>query len=218
MRFKSIHSNNQGDTKQIEADEARFAAFRRANDKRNNERALAEYYEVHENAIYLFSFNLLQSVPDAEDVTAKSFHALWENKYDLESPKHVLAYLFLVARNAATDILRKRTRTQITHQKIRTLQDGEAAEGNDLDRIEAEVIAQIFAEVQKLPERMRDIFILTYLRKMPASEVSEVMGIAPVTVYTICQRAMKRLKLVMLDKTREAVILLAIISLSIPYL
>jgi RNA polymerase sigma factor (sigma-70 family) len=156
----------------------------------------------------------LQDKSDAEDVTAKTFFALWENRYSLESPKHVVGYLFMVARNAATDILRKRARSMAAQKKLVSIQK-EASEDSDLEMIEAEVLSRLFAEVQKMPERMRDIFILTYLKKLPAAKVSELMGVQSVTVYTVCQRAMQRLKLAMLEHGPESVTASIILSLSI---
>jgi RNA polymerase sigma factor (sigma-70 family) len=68
-------------------------------------------------------------------------------------------------------------------------QDGEAAESS-ADKIERQqTLALIDAEVQKLPARQREAFLMRYWQDMDVAETAEAMGCSEGSVKTHCSRA-----------------------------
>jgi RNA polymerase sigma-70 factor (ECF subfamily) len=64
----------------------------------------------------------------------------------------------------------------------------------------SDLIQKIYAEIQNLPEKSREIFILTYFEGLTARVIAERLNIAVSTVTTQRQRALKYLRDVLSDE------------------
>jgi len=180
-------------------------------------KALVKLQDIFSNAIYLYAYNILGSQEEAEDVTAQSFITLWRDKENMESPRHVKDWLYLVTRNACIDILRQRKRSRNMQRVVSAhyvsdyFTDTGAA---DLRILKAEIIAEVVKEVEKLPtERMRRIFVLRFIQQKKPAQVAEMMKIATKIVYDDSQKARQFIKIALLRKGLDTVFFVIIASL-----
>src|SRR5947209_10017782 len=106
----------------------------------------------------------------------------------------VKSYLFTIARNAYTDLLRRAARhTQLD----KNMPDTRISTQTQMEQ-SAEVRA-VLAALQQLPEMDRTALLMRALDEMPYEEIAETLGIAVVTAKMKVYRA--RLKLM---QTRQA--------------
>src|SRR5262249_20904507 len=106
----------------------------------------------------------------------------------------VKSYLFTIARNAYTDLLRRAARhTQVD----KNMPDTRVSAQTQLEQT-AEVRA-VLAALQQLPEIDRSVLLMRALDGMPYEEIAETLGIPLVTAKVKAHRA--RLKLM---QTRQA--------------
>ena len=69
-------------------------------------------------------------------------------------------------------------------------QEGSAAAESSADQVERmQTLAVIDAEVQKLPARQREAFLMRYWQDMDVAETAEAMGCSEGSVKTHCSRA-----------------------------
>lgn len=69
-------------------------------------------------------------------------------------------------------------------------EDGTDAAESSADKVErAQVLAAIEAEVQKLPNRQREAFLMRYWQDMDVAETAAAMGCSEGSVKTHCSRA-----------------------------
>lgn len=69
-------------------------------------------------------------------------------------------------------------------------EDGTAAAESSADHIErAQTLRQIEEEIQKLPARQREAFLMRYWQDMDVAETAEAMGCSEGSVKTHCSRA-----------------------------
>ncbi|MFZ3289920.1 MAG: RNA polymerase sigma factor [Telluria sp.] len=69
-------------------------------------------------------------------------------------------------------------------------EEGSAAAESSADQVERmQLLMLIDAEVQKLPSRQREAFLMRYLQDMDVAETAEAMGCSEGSVKTHCSRA-----------------------------
>jgi len=126
---------------------------------------------------------MLGSAFDAEDVVHDAFTKVERRLDELERPG---AYLRTCVVNGCRSLMR--------HQKV-------ADRYRLAGRAEAEVTHQLPTHLVELKdaldvlgERQRTVIILRYFVDLPDAEISEIMGVSPITIRTITHRALKILR------------------------
>lgn len=71
--------------------------------------------------------------------------------------------------------------------------DDQLAEGADDGASRTQVLAQIEEEIQRLPGRQREAFLLRYWEEMDVAETAAIMGCSEGSVKTHCSRAVQAL-------------------------
>src|SRR5215510_662200 len=150
-------------------------------------------YERYASDVRRFALYLCGDVVMADEITADTFVRAWMAAGRIRHPT-VKSYLFTIARNAYTDLLRRAARhTQLDENMADT-------------RVSAQTQVELSAEVrtvvaalQQLPEIDRTALLMRALDEMPYEEIAETLGIPVGTAKVKVQRA--RLKLM---QTRQA--------------
>jgi RNA polymerase sigma-70 factor, ECF subfamily len=142
-----------------------------------------------------YAYRIVEDVDSARDIAQEACVRLWEGRGQA-SPRSVRPYLFRIVRNLALDQLKtRRTRRRLLgqHDPGRLRRPARPDEVLESDRIAATVQRAI----QALPDRRREVFVLTYLRGLSYAEVGEVLGISPKTVQNQMTSALAQLRTVL---------------------
>jgi RNA polymerase sigma-70 factor, ECF subfamily len=144
--------------------------------------------DVRRFALYLCGDALM-----ADEITSDTFVRAWMAAGRIRQPT-VKGYLFTIARNAYTDLLRRAARhTQLDEN----MPDTRISAQTQIEQ-SAEVRA-VLAALQQLPELDRTVLLMRTLDEMPYEEIAETLGIPAVSAKVKVHRA--RLKLM---QTRQA--------------
>src|SRR5215470_2762212 len=150
-------------------------------------------YERYASDVRCFALYLCGDVGMADEITSDTFVRAWMADGRICQPT-VKSYLFTIARNAYTDLLRRAARHTQLDENMRDT------------RISAQTQVELSAEVhavlralQQLPEMDRTVLLMRALDEMPYDEIAETLGIPVVTAKVKVHRA--RLKLM---QTRQA--------------
>jgi RNA polymerase sigma-70 factor (ECF subfamily) len=130
---------------------------------------------------------LLARVPrtDVEDLVQDVFLQAMERLRGLRDPLAFGGWLTAIARNRATDYLRRAPRvTELP-------EDLPAAGTNAADRTEA---LAILAIVRELPEAYRETLVLRLVEGMTGPEIAARTGLTPASVRVNLHRGMKQLR------------------------
>lgn len=150
-------------------------------------------YERYAGDVRRFALYLCGDVAMADEITSDTFVRAWMAAGRIRQPT-VKSYLFTIARNAYTDLLRRAARhTQLDEN----MQDARISAQTQME-LSAEVRAAL-AALQQLPEMDRTVLLMRALDEMPYEEIAETLGITVVTAKVKVHRA--RLKLM---QTRQA--------------
>ena len=150
-------------------------------------------YERYAGDVRRFALYLCGDVVMADEITSDTFVRAWMAAGRIRQPT-VKSYLFTIARNAYTDLLRRAAR----HRQLdETMPDTRISAQTQMEQT-AEVRA-VLAALQQLPEMDRTVLLMRALDEMPYEEIAETLGITVVTAKIKVHRA--RLKLM---QTRQA--------------
>ena len=150
-------------------------------------------YERYAGDVRRFALYLCGDVVIADEITSDTFVRAWMAAGRIRQPT-VKSYLFTIARNAYTDLLRRAARhTQLDEN----MPDTRISAQTQMEQ-SAEVRA-VLAALQQLPEMDRTVLLLRTLDEMPYEEIAETLGIPVVSARVKVHRA--RLKLM---QTRQA--------------
>lgn len=153
-----------------------------------DENVFHQLYNSYYKALVNYAMQMLGTQDSAEDVVQNAFMQLWQQGRQSRGDNHIRAFLYNITRNAAIDRLR--------HDKI--VQDYQEsyeinANGEEDSIFTEEVFRQLFEEIDRLPSRQREIFLLL-MKGQKNREIAENLNIAEETVKKLRFRGMKTLR------------------------
>jgi RNA polymerase sigma-70 factor (family 1) len=159
------------------------------------ETAFAAVYEQFYDRVYGFAKRWIAEQSDVEDITADTFLKLWNRRETFESIDNIGAFLYITVRNGCFNFLR--------HTKIKSdRQDDirrQIEESNEVDfanmEIRAEFLKLVYAEVDKMPSKMKAIFLLSYRDGLKPAEIAEKLELSVQTVKNQKANAVKLLRI-----------------------
>lgn len=150
----------------------------------------------HKDSIYCYSLYLLRNRMDAEDVTQEALIRIWKHfgRFNLLSAR---SWIMRTTHNLCIDLIRKREATQNREHPLDVEYSGQFADSpqdRPARRAELGQLGEKIQEaIQKLPEKMRSVFVLYELQGLKMDEISKALDIPVNTVKVTVRRA--RLKL-----------------------
>lgn len=153
-----------------------------------DENVFHQLYNNYYKALVNYAMQMLGTQDSAEDVVQNAFMQLWQQGRQSRGDNHIRAFLYNITRNAAIDRLR--------HDKI--VQDYQEsyeinANGEEESIFTEEIFRQLFEEIDRLPSRQREIFLLL-MKGQKNREIAENLNIAEETVKKLRFRGMKTLR------------------------
>lgn len=144
---------------------------------------------------------------DAEDVVEEIFIKLWQRREDFTHIAEVKGFLYTSVRNSCINALRSRQREQVRNETFMQLH-GAQPQDTDKEIIVSELLALIRKAVDELPPKMREIFFLSYYKKMSTPEIAEHLNLSHQTVRNQKSRALSILKKQFLEKSPASFLVL----------
>ncbi len=178
----------------------------------SNELTLHEVFSRYYQALCFYACRLLSNNDvAAKDIVQEVFVSVWNKKLVFGNIYSLKAYLYSSVYHSCLDAIKTMNIHQRHHRNIR---DEHARQPLDEfqflnDRIEAEVLAEIFRAIEQLPAQCRKVFNLSYLEGLSVEQVAAEMDISVNTVKTQRTRAKKLLK----DRLNKLYVILALLFL-----
>lgn len=149
------------------------------------ERLFSDYYGI----LVYYAQKYTKREDIAEDIVQDVFASLWEENRIFPSQANFRSFLYISIRNAAFDYLR--------HQNVESRYIEEALTANrflsDDSFQKEEVFRLLFKQIDLLPERCREIFLL-HLEGYDNDAIAKKLSLSIETVKTQKKRAMKTLR------------------------
>ncbi|MBR5274433.1 MAG: RNA polymerase sigma factor [Bacteroidales bacterium] len=140
---------------------------------------------------YRVAYYLLESESDAEDAVQELYLKLWAARNSLEDIQNPSAYGILLLKNICIDRIRKRTvRKAEPLDNVPMLEDAGAEDREEIK----DTLRHLMQEMEKLPEKQRDVLRMKTIEGLEYEEISRRTGISQVYVRVLITMARKTLR------------------------
>lgn len=174
-----------------------------------DEKAFEQLLEGYLSSVYNFVFQMARDRETTDDIVQESFIKAWKHLADFDREKSFKTWLFTIAKRTAYDHFKKKKALPFS-----VFDDGEG--GNIFEEIEdeqmlpdeiigrEEAAADLDRALARLPEGSRAILLLAYREDLSLQEIAEVLGEPYNTVKSRHNRALRKLRQVMLGDAPAA--------------
>lgn len=159
--------------------------------KRNNQ-VYETLFHNHYNELVRFAEGIIFDPQLAEDVVQNLFIHLWENANNIQIKSSLRAYLFRAVKNRCLNRLKE---LQIRDKNGLLYFEGMLNSGDiNIEEEEAALTLRLNSAINKLPDKMAQIFKLKYLESKKQKEIAASLHISENTVKTQLSRAKEKLR------------------------
>jgi len=160
--------------------------------KQDNTEALKQLFNLYYPALCSYIAQFTKSFPEAEDIVQSVFIKLWTNRKRISIKDTVKSYLYKAAYNAYIDTFRaaKKEKTMLEHLKYKALEH--QLKEDDVEQ--QEKIERIKNLINTLPERCKEIVLLSKKEGYKNREIAEKLGISIKTVEAQLRIAFQKIR------------------------
>lgn len=167
--------------------------------KRGDLGAYQEIYEFFAHKVFNFIYRMVNSVSETEDLTQETFVTVYQKLGSLKEDSKFEPWLFRIARNYVYQRYRSRAPTTVpiddldeSGQEITQIPD---LRRNPDEEYQAQELREVVSRViGELPEKYREVFVLSAIRNLRYDEIAEIVGRSLGSVKTDIHRARLRVR------------------------
>lgn len=179
------HNQHKRAYKRMEPPQNSQAKFTEAN--------FRELFHAHFSGLCLFSVKYIKDMDAARDIVHEAFVNLWNKRETIDPDKSVKAYLTTSVYNRSINYLRD---TKKFNRDLLTLDEAQDfGDAYHTDRlVEQELAAKIKSAIDLLPEKCREIFLLSRNENLKYQQIADKLQISIKTVETQMSKALQHLR------------------------
>lgn len=174
--------------------------------EKGNQKALVFLMNTYHQPLCMYVFSLSNDYELAKDIVQNVFIKIWNKRKKIQSIKSIKSFLYRSAYNSAIDEWRKDKKMLPIEQKhLQAL--NEIVEDKNEDLLQ-NLIKLVRQEIQKLPPRCKETFLLSKEDGLTNIEISNIMNVSVRTVETQMNKGFKILREKLKDKVNPILFLL----------
>ena len=149
------------------------------------------FFEMKDK-LYRFSLRIVRSSDVAEDVVQEVMIKLWTKRERMDGIENINGWLMVLARNLSIDKIRSKHHATGSLETAYYIADGDVKPDKQAEQ--SDLMRQIEAAVQQLPETQRLVFHLRDVEGMTYKEIGEILEISLDNVKVNLFRARQKLR------------------------
>ncbi len=174
-----------------------------------NEHDFELLFRGHFHGLCHFATGYVKDFDIAREIVQDAFAGLWEKRAIIDPSRSVQSYLSTTVRNKCLNYLRDHKKFSYNLLALEGL--GPETEYVQNDRLaEVELEQRISAAIGELPEKCREIFLLSRQEKLKYQQIADTLGISVKTVETQMSKALQHLRLRLADYLSIMIILITL--------
>lgn len=155
---------------------------------------VGQIFNQYYPALCFFANKILNDRPVAEDIVEEVFIKLWKKEPDFNKHKNIKAALYIAVKNASLNYIKAQSRDRLNKAGLQFHLQG-ASEDCILNEItRAEVLREVYAELQQLPAQCRKVMELYFREGLNHKDIADQLGITVSTVKNQKARGIQILK------------------------
>lgn len=163
-----------------------------------NEHDFELLFRSHFQGLCHFAKNYVKDFDIAREIVQDAFTGLWEKRAIIDTSRSVQSYLSTTVRNKCLNYLRDNKK--FSHNLLTLEGLGPETEYVQNDRLaEVELEQRISAAIGELPEKCREVFLLSRQENLKYQQIADTLNISVKTVETQMSKALQHLRLRLAD-------------------
>ncbi len=159
---------------------------------KGSEEAFTRLYHLYVSELYLYANNVLKDPTAAEDIVQELFISIWNSREQLQIHTSLKAYLYTANRYLILKTIRNREKEEQLFEHLEQKIWGSADIENELYRKELD--HRIAALTAELPDKCREIYLLSREHQLSNKEIADKLGISVKTVENQMTIALRKLR------------------------
>lgn len=159
--------------------------------ERSRLESFEKLFKQYHPALVAYAHQYLKSKEDAMEVVQDVFMSIWKRD-DLTFDNNLKGYLYTATRNKSLNALQKKKLPTVSFSAA--IHDGQTDNPSDEALEVEELKAELYDEIYNLPEKCRQIFLLSRQQGKTYNEIAEQLNISVKTVENQISIALKRLR------------------------
>jgi RNA polymerase sigma-70 factor (ECF subfamily) len=153
----------------------------------DDKQALEELFNYYYPRLYQFSKSFLKLEDGIDDILQDVFVKIWKNRANIKSSETFSPFIFTMTRNLLLNELRRRLSKQKIKDEIFKLSLSDVPHSSE--KLEyGELKETVDRIIDNLPEKQREVFLLSRYENLSHKEIAEKLNISTKTVeYHISQ-------------------------------
>ena len=176
-------------------DEYMYKAIRKGDVK-----AFERFYKKYQPRLFVYGIGILNDEDTAKDLVQEAFITFWQNMDHILTDYSVTAYLFKIFHSKCIKHLRmKAIETNFSHLSELKLQEIEISYYNPDNNIMGPIfmrdVEKLYEKaIDKLPEKCKEIFVLSSQEELRSAEIAIKLGLSVRTVENQIYKAIHILR------------------------
>jgi len=165
--------------------------------------SLDEIYQKYHSVLCFFAYKFTRSYQEAEDIVHSVFEKIIDKSPEIQNEGALKSYLFSSVHNACLNTISK-AGVRKKYTDYTTIHESGIDNSSYLiERVEAEILWEVFSKVDALPSECKKVFRMSYIEDMSNQEIADKLGISVNTVKSQKARAKQLLR----DSLKELFVL-----------
>ncbi len=176
---------------------------------KRDEKIFEQVFKTYFKNLHAYAFTILKDEMVAEELVQNIFYKIWERPEKLSISGSIAAYLYRAVHNESLNHLK--------HLKVRSKYQLHAVHQmrNESDSALKKILlkeleSKLYRALQELPEQCRTIFQLSRFEELKYREIADRLKISPKTVENQMGKALKLLRIKLIDFLPLTIFLLLI--------
>lgn len=163
--------------------------------KKGDEEAFEELFNKYYEPLLRFIWGYVKSEAISEEIVQDLFMKVWKKSTTLKIQSSVKSYLYSAARNMSLNYLKHQETEKEWENERQALHKDRSRVPKLSNNVHNKIILKKVEEaIQSLPDRRRQIFILSRHKDMTYKEIADFLEISENTVDTQIRRALATLR------------------------
>lgn len=158
-----------------------------------NQKFFQELFEAEFKGLCYFAVRYVKDIDTARGIVQDAFVQLWKKRETIDVSRPVKSYLTTSVHNRCLNYLRDSRKYNERMVEIEHLSEVEGDYGSDLIA-QKELQTAIKNAIEELPEKCRQIFLLSRNENLKYQEIADKLGISQKTVETQMSKALQHLR------------------------
>jgi len=155
----------------------------------------------HKDALYNYALKIVRNSDDAQDLVQDTYYKAYKSYHQFQGGTNSKAWMFMILKNTFINNYRKLKRepSKVDYDEIEDIYENIKSEQSKDNNLDLDFYNNLFDDdlssaLAKLPEKMKEVFLLCDLEGYSYEEISEIVDIPIGTVRSRLHRARKLLQ------------------------